>query len=261
MWPSFNLFGVLEVYWLPIFLLLAFFWGAFVFYRLLHQRATYKEFEVFDSFLLSLCCGFSFGRATFIGLNFSTFGTDFWRWLNFLTYPGIAVFVAIFMSSIFFWLFLRRVKITDLELLDYWARAASLALVFYNLGLFLDGSGAGYLTASPLGLVFPGLSTKVHPVQLYSAVFYLVVFFWLGHLENNYRTYSWYKRSRSSARTGFVFFIFLFCFSLFSLLMLVFAPPMFKIQGLSLDWIFYLAIFIIAVILLLKNTFYHLRRK
>jgi phosphatidylglycerol:prolipoprotein diacylglycerol transferase len=261
MWPSINLFGLLTIPLLQIFLLLAFFGGSFVFYRLLHQRAAYNEFEVFDCFLLSLFFGFIFGRATFVGLNFNHFGINFWRWLNFINYPGIAVFIAIFMSSFFFWIFLHRRKITDLELLDYWARVTSFSLIFYNLGLFLDGSGSGYLTDSPFGLTFPHLSTKVHPVQLYSAGFYLIIFFWLGHLENNYRTYSWYKRSRSSARTGFVFITFLFCFSLFSLLMLAFAPPMFKLQGLSLDWIFYLVIFIFALILLLKNVFWRTRHK
>lgn len=260
MFKSFSFFGLLEIHLLVIFIFLAVFFGAFVFYRLIHQRASYKEFEVFDCFLLSLLFGFITGRLIFIAINWPNFEFNISRWLNFLSFPGISVLVAIFTSGIFLKLLLARRKITDWEILDYWSRATCLGLVFYNLGLFLDGTGGGYITTSPLGLSFPNLTTKIHPTQLYSAIFYLLIFFLLAHLEKNYRTYGWYRGNRSQAKTGFITITFLTCLSLFSLFLLIFQPPSFTINNFGLDWIIFLIILFSALILLYKNSL-HVNRK
>ncbi len=252
MFASFRVGNYVDIYLLPIFLALAAFFGTFEFYRLLHKRATYKEFIVFDCFLLAICCGFVTGRISFIIFNYDKFLGDFYRYLNVFAYPGIAVFVAIFTSSFFFYLLLAQKKIHNLELLDYWSRATALGLVFYHLGIFFDGSGAGYLTDSIFGYRFPNLDAKVHPTQLYGAIFYLVTFFYLGYLEKNYRTYSWYSGGRSRVKTGFVFMIFCMMYSIFSLFMLIFQPPMFNLAGITLDIIFYLAILILGLLMLIK---------
>lgn len=253
MFASFRVFNWFELQLLPIFLVLAAFFGTFEFYRLIHKRACYKEFIVFDCFLLSIFFGFLTGRLSFVIFNYEKFLGDYWRILNFLSYPGIAVFIAIFTSSLFFYLLLARHKMQNLELLDYWARATALGLVFYHLGTFFDGSAAGFLTDSWVGMVFPNIDAKVHPTQLYNAAFYLLIFYYLGYLEKNYRTFNWYRGSHSSVRTGFVFIAFTMIYSLFSLAMLIFTPAMFSWRGWSLDWVFYLLLLFFSLILLLFN--------
>ena len=262
MFASFSFFGFLDIYLLPIFLGLGAFFGTFVFYRLLHHNARYSEYEIFDGFLLATLAGFVISRLFFIALHLPHFRLQFWRWLNFISYPGLALFAALIGSSFIFYFFLRRHKIPDLvELLDYWARAACLGLVFYYLGLFFDGSGVGYLTTSPLGLVFPGVSARTYPAQLYACCYFLLVFFLLGYLEQNYRTFAWYRGSRSQARAGFVCYSFFALFGLYGLLSLGFQPPAFFYQQFSLDWLIYLTILIWSVAAIAYQAFSRSRPK
>ncbi len=261
MFQSFSVFNLFNLYLLPIFIILAAFFGSFVFWRLLHQRAFYHEFEIFDGFLLSLFFGFLSGRFIYIIIHWPQFHWHFWRWLNFFAHPGIAVFAAIFTSGLYLTYFLKKQKITNLEILDYWSRATCLGLVFYNFGLFLDGSGSGYITENPIGLNFPGLTAKVHPTQLYAFAFFLILFFFLSYLEKNYRTYNWYRGHRSQAKAGFIYITFLLAFSLYSLFALNFQPSNYSYRNLSLDWIFYLLIIIYALYLLYRNCLYVARKK
>ncbi|MBQ6154364.1 hypothetical protein IJI99_00600, partial [bacterium] len=168
-------------------------------------------------------------------------------------YPGLIIPVALLAGSYFFSLYLKHLKITDLELLDDWSRAVCFMLIIYHLGLFLDGSGYGFLTTSPLGIRFPGLSLPVYPVQLFSLLYYLVIYFLLAYLEQNYRTYDWYRANRSQAKPGFIFFSFLFFATLYQLLLLSFQPAAYHLFGFSLDWIFYLSLLLLDLFLVYRH--------
>lgn len=261
MFPSFSFFGWFDFPIITIFLFLAVFLGTFVFYRLLHQRGAYKEFDIFDSFLRGLFFGFIFGRLVFILTHWFDFGWHPLAWLNIIGYPGINIALALLASGVFFWLSLKRHKNNQLELLDYWARASCLGLIFYNLGLFFDGSGTGYLTTDWWGLRFPNLMAKVHPAQLYATIFYCLLYFWLGKLEKSYRTFDWYRGNRSQAKAGFLFDVFLIGYGLYALIALSFAPATWYVGTIALDP--YLSGITIAagLFLLWKNSRYGSRKK
>ena len=255
-----SVFGLFNFSLLNIFLFFAAFFGTFIFWRRLHQNANYKEYEIFDAFLLALLIGFLGGRLVFIILNWPSFGWNPLSWLNIFQLPGLAVVFAVIFSGFSFKFFLSRQKITKLEIMDYWAQATCFGMIIYQLGLFFIGESTGFITARPLGIHFNQLTVKTHPVQLYAVVFYFLLYLFLNYLENNYRTYDWYRGNRSSADTGFLLFIFLIFASLYSLVNLSFQPAQFYWQNYAFDWIIYLILFLFGLILLLRHSAFHVNK-
>lgn len=263
MLPSFSLFGFFDVYTLPIFLFLGLFFGGFTFYRLLHASARYNEFEIFDALIWSTLGGGVVGRLFHICTHFTDFTTNWWSWLDILDHPGISIFATILAAGFFFHRYLVFLKITDLELLDYWVRGVCVSLITYHFGLILDGSGFGYLTYSWLALPLANTTLHLLPSPLIALIFFVIVFFFLAYLEKNYRTYNWYRGSRSQAKTGFVFFSFWLIYMLFSLISLIYTPPLYHAGNLALDGFFYLLVIIADFILVWAYAFTkpHLKTK
>ncbi len=265
MFASFSFFGLFDFYLINVFLFLAAFLGAFVFWRRLHLNGNYKEFEVFDLFLLALFYGFCGGRLAFIFLHWPLFGWHLLSWLNIFAYPGLSLIFALLVAGLSLYFMLKQQKLNRLEIMDYWAQATCFGLIFYQLGNFFAGDGLGYATSSFLGLYFPHLEIKVLPAQLYNLVFFLFLYLWLNHSEKNYRTYIWYRGSRSTADPGFLLFIFLIFSGLYSLVSLSFTPAQYFIGNFSFDWIIYLLVSLWGLILLTKHAsffpFYGNKRK
>lgn len=265
MFASFSFFGLFDFYLINVFLFLAAFLGTFVFWRRLHLNGNYKEFEVFDLFLLAIFYGFIGGRLAFILLHWPLFGWHFLSWLNIFSYPDISLFFALFIAGSSLYFRLRQQKLNRLEIMDYWAQATCFGLIFYQLGNFFAGDGLGYATGSFLGIYFPNLAIKVFPAQLFHLFFFLFLYLWLNKLEKNYRTYVWYRGNRSAADAGFLLFIFLIFNGLYFLLSLSFTPAQYFVQTFSFDWLIYLLVFLWGLILLGKHAalfpFYGNKRK
>ncbi|MBQ6438488.1 prolipoprotein diacylglyceryl transferase [bacterium] len=261
MLPYLTLWGRLDIPLLPLFILVGLFASSFSFYRLLHRNARYNEFAVFDALLLSSLGGLVVGRLVDILVRFEQFGWNYRAWLNFWVYPALSI-PAVFVSGalLFAWL-LRRQKITDWELLDYWARACCLLLCFYHLGLFCAGDGLGLTAPHFLGLSFPHLHQPLYPVPLYASLFYLLLSFLLSALENNYRTFDWYRAHRSTAKTGFIFITFILFFGLFSLTMTPLSPAKYHFQALNFDVIISLALIVTSFILVYTHALRQPRAK
>ena len=84
--------------------MLAFFWGAFAFWRSI-KLTSYKEQEMFDALFLSLFGGLFFSRFVFVALNFSEFGTSPLKFLLITGFPGmsaVGAFVGGFVTFFFY---------------------------------------------------------------------------------------------------------------------------------------------------------------
>ncbi len=245
-----------------IFLVLAFLIAGFIFWWRLHQSANYNEFEIFDLFLAAILGGFIFARLFFVLLHWPQFGNNFASWFNFINVPGFNPLAFVIGSSLSLKFFLTRRKIANLEILDFFVQAVCFGLIFYHLGLFVVGENNGFITQSPLGgWQMKNLQIKTHPVSLYTAIFYLGLYFYLNYLEKNYRTYNWYRGNRNSAQPGFLFFSFTIIASLFSLLKLSLQPAQIFYQNFSLDWLVYLLTFLTGLIMLYRRSSFYGRKK
>lgn len=199
------------------------------------KEEHYSEIQLFDGLLLSFAIGAVGARIGFILLHFSHFGWDVFSWLNIVEHPGKLDAVFLIVSTLHMYRFAVRKKWDAFEILDFWSLALTAWLFFTSLASFFAGTGRGKFTDLFIGIVFPGSIEKTHPVQLYFAVFYLLLYAYLAWAESRYRIFEWYRMGKKSAQTGFLISTFLIFLSLFSALMLLFRLPEFVIGGWSMD--------------------------
>src|SRR3989338_2744259 len=90
MLPVLFSFGPVKIYTFGIFLVLAFFWAAFILWKNI-RLSSYKEDDIFDGMFISLIGGLVIGRLVYVILNFSSFGIDLLKFILINGYPGISL--------------------------------------------------------------------------------------------------------------------------------------------------------------------------
>ena len=253
MFPIIFSYGSFELRTLSIFLVVAFLLSSFIYWRK-GKEEHYGEGEFFDGFILATLVGFVVGRIGFIAFNFSRFGFSLVQWLDIFAYPGVSGGVAIIAASVYLYHFAAKNKWDVFEVLDFWVVALSGSLAVANIGMFFDGTNAGTITHLPIGVVFPGLVEPRHPVQLYSAVFFLIMTIYLSKVEYRYRTFEWYRAGKKTAQTGFLLSVFVIAVSLFYFVCSWVKPAVISIIGIDIDRIVAFGGFITGLFLLYSRS-------
>lgn len=94
---------------------------------------------------------------------------------------------------------------------DFWRVADEIVYAFLpfavlvQLGCFFDGSVVGRPTGMPWGVFFPGELIRRQPVALFTAIFFMALWFFLLKAERSWRSWNWYP----SGKEGFIFLFFL----------------------------------------------------
>lgn len=253
MFPELFSIGSFSLRTLSIVLFVAFFLGAFVLWRKAREE-HYPEDQVFDMFLVSSLLGAIGARVGYILFNFGQFGFSPLKWFDMISNAGFNGIIGIFVAGVYIYKYAQRKKWDSFEILDFWMISISLMLALVYFGQFLDGSGAGYPTSLPIGVVFPGLFEPVHPVQLYHSAFFLVLFFYLSKVELEYRNFQWYRSGKKSAQTGFLLSMSLLGGGLFFFILSFFKPAIIEIWGTNIDQMIALLIFISGGLLLYHRS-------
>src|SRR3989339_411654 len=110
---------VIKIYTFGVFLVLAFFWGSYLLWRLI-RLTSFKEEEVFDGLFWGLAGGIFFGRLFYIILNFSDFGFDLFRYILINGYPGLSLYGSLFGGFLTLFFYCLSKKIKFLEVIDYY---------------------------------------------------------------------------------------------------------------------------------------------
>jgi prolipoprotein diacylglyceryltransferase len=253
MWPTLFSFDIIKLPTAGVVLLVGFLASGFTFWRR-GKEEHYSEIQLFDGFILSFLAGAVAARLGFILLHFSQFGWNLFSWFDLANNPGSQDLFLLLGSTLFLYRFAKRKKWDAYEVLDFWALALALWLFFNSLADFFAGSGRGRFTNWVVGVVFPGSIEKTHPVQLYFAFLYLLLYLYLVWAESRYRIFDWYRMGRKSAQTGFLISTFMIFFSFFSALMLLFRLPEFMIGRFSVDIWLYLTGVLLGMQLLLRRS-------
>lgn len=253
MYPTLFQFGAFSLRTLSVFIVLAFFASAFLFWRKTKDE-HYADDKIFDAFLLSALVGFIVGRFGYIASQFDIFGLSIWKWLDIVSYPGINGALAVVAAAIFLYRYAKKRKWDAFELLDYWVLGLSGGLALLYVGLFFDGSSFGVATSLPWGVVFPGLLEPHHPTQLYYAVFFVALSWYLSKLEMTYRTFMWYRSGKSTAEPGFLLSVFFIATSVCYFAMTWIKVPLFTFFALNVDRILALIAVAAAIVLLLRRS-------
>jgi len=238
---------------LTVLSLLALFFAAFIFWRK-GREEYYSTFEIFDVFLLSGLFGFIFGRLAFVLFHLPQFSSNIWSVFNIVERSGNEPLLALAAAAWYLHRHAVRNKWDAFEILDFYVTSLSLGMVFVYLGFFLDGSYSGVFTSLPWGVVLNNTFEKVHPVQIYFAIFYLALFVYLNRMEYVYRTLQWYRKGKKTAQSGFLFSNFLIFTGLFYVLTGPFRLPSMMVGSFNVDYLAYLLIAVLGGVILFVRS-------
>jgi hypothetical protein len=171
-----------SIYTLGLVSVFCFLWGSFVFFKK-SDETHLDQTTIFDIIVLSAFWGFIVGRIGFVIANMEIFYKHWTRIFLLTNFPGINRWGILlgFILGIFI-----MVKKKKGKYLDYFDLAA--------LGYF---SGVSFFL---LGLSIISFSWENVVLAVLNFGFFLL--FW--KLEKSYRLISWYRASKSFAKSGFV---------------------------------------------------------
>lgn len=250
MWPTLFTVGPFSLKTMFLFVMLSIFIASFIFWRK-GKEEHYDEYELLDCFLRSLFVGVLIGRVGFIIHNIQTVGFSPLAWIDIFSHPGIHLLSAVFGGALVLYRCALQRKWDGYEVLDFWSIGVAVGLSCMYLGLFFDGTSYGNETNLPIGVLFPGLFVKHHPLQLYLTLIFLGIAVFLSRVEYRYRTYEWYRAGKKAAQTGFLISFFIIFSGLALLLTSFFASkndPLPYVSQLE-----YLAVLIIGIIVLWRR--------
>lgn len=251
MFPVLLTLGPFSLRTISIFLVLAFLVSGFVFWK--RGRAEhYSEEQLFDGFLLSGIVGYLIGRIGFIVAHYSS--ASILQWLNPIAQPGVIDVLAVVAAGLYLYRFAKQNKWDEFEVLDLWSMSVAAGMAVISLGTFFSGSGIGFPTSLPWGVRFPGLIDPVHPVQLYSVVWYAALFWYLSWAEYRYRTFSWYRGSKKAAQTGYLISVCIIVSALGTLLFSFLQPASTTLFGINVDQIWSVVLLLAGMALLYTRS-------
>lgn len=168
--------GILKLYTFGVFLVLAFFWGAFFLWKNV-QLTSYKEEDIFDALFVSLLGGLFSARLFYVFLHFDTFGFDIIKFILINGYPGLNFYGAIIGGFIALYFYLMSKKIKFSSVVDYVAAPLLLAIGIAKLGSFFSGVEIGSKTTFPVSLRYPHFDGSRHLTAFYESIFFFFAAF------------------------------------------------------------------------------------
>lgn len=253
MFPTLFAFGPFELRTATICTLLAFLSCLYVFWKK-GREEHYDERELFDGFFLASLIGFFVARVSFILLHAGDFGFAIAKWIDVGLYPGMIGKVGLLFASLVLIRQARKHKWDTFELLDFWILAVTTSFVFLYLGFFFDGTGMGTPTTLPTGITFPSVVEPHHPVQLYAAVFFALLSWYLWRVEKNYRMFVWYRASKTGAETGFLLGMFSVVTGFFFTLLSFITPAQLVFASIAWDFLAFVLLTLFGFIVLFVRS-------
>lgn len=103
---------------------------------------------------------------------------------------GMNIYGGLLLAIIGSWIYCRAKSMSTLEVFDFFAPTLAIGLAFTRVGCFMNGCCFGTPTDLPWGISFPSGSIpfsifgdlQLHPAQLYSSLYGLLLFFLLHNI-------------------------------------------------------------------------------
>ncbi len=249
MFPELFHLGPFSLKTMSVFMMIAFLMASFIFWRR-GKEEHYKEDQLFDGYLLSILVGLVAARVGFVLISLSQLGLAPLKWLDIFSHPGFSGWAGLVGGGLYLKKFAKESKWDVYEILDFAVTAISFGAVFMWLGRFFEGTSMGLPTSLPWGVQFPTVLEPHHPVQLYFAVFYVLLFWYLTWVEYHYRTFAWYRIGKRTAQTGFITSVFVIGSSLASLVFSLMQPPGTVVMGVQVSQFLSIATLLFGMMLL-----------
>lgn len=191
---------ILKMYTFGVFLLLAFFWSLFWFWRNI-KRTSFKEDEMFDGLFISLFGALFVARLVHVLVHFQDFGPSILKFILINGYPGLSLPGALLGGFLTLRIFTKYMRLPFMEVVAYAVPPLFLALGIGKLGAFFAGTSIGSLTSFPLHVAYMGYTGLRHIVGVYEAIILFIGFYVSQKMLLNYR------RDKIDVGSLFSFFI------------------------------------------------------
>lgn len=169
MLPILIKIGFFKIYTFGIFLVLAFFWGAYYLWKNI-QLTSFKEDEVFDGLFFAMLGGALIGRLLHVVLHFSDFGINLLKFILINGYPGFSMWGAMVGFFLFLYLFCNSRKLKFEELIDYVIPPFFITMAIGKLGSFFAGVEVGAETTLPVAIKYATIDGMRHLTPLYEGL-------------------------------------------------------------------------------------------
>lgn len=234
MYPTLISLGPIRIGSFGLMLALAFVMGSFVIWKKSSEE-HFEEEAIFDGILVTVFWGLLAARAGYVLMNWNDFRGDLLKMIALTRFSGLSFIIGVLAGMGALLLFAHKKRWDKFMLLDIFAQGTCLALVLGLVGAFLNGSGFGVRTNLFLGVNFIGVEGLRHPVQLYGAILYSGLFAFLVKIFAKYRTFEWYKGESSAAKSGLVFWVWMFGWGLVTALVALIKPSQKYILNYSIE--------------------------
>lgn len=201
--------GFIKIYTFGVFLVLAFFWGCYLLWKLVRLTA-FKEEDIFDGLFISLIGGLFIGRLLHVITHFSDFGFDVLKFILINGYPGISMYGLLFGSFISFYLYTLAKKIQFNEIVDYIISPLFISMGIIKLGSFFAGVEVGSKTKFLLAIKYVGFDGLRHMTALYESILFFIAAY------VSYKILFSIRREKYSH--GFLFMLFVWFFSIVAII-------------------------------------------
>lgn len=171
-------------------------WMAVLLLRTNAKQIFIGSSTVVDLAFVAIVSGFIGARVFYVTQYWDYFRTSPLEVLK-IWEGGIILYGGLIGGFVGFSIFVQAKRLPFLMLLDLFVPPLALAQGFGRVGCFLNGCCFGRSTRVPWGVSFPFLAGRVHPTQLYEAVFcfFLAVFLfflWRRYLKAGAVAFSYF---------------------------------------------------------------------
>lgn len=224
--------------------------GGLYFFWQKAKEENYELWQTFDGLFLSGLVALIVARITYILLHLQTFPLRPLALVNIFSHPGLWSMAGLVAAYAVILRTARKQKKDVWELWDFYTLLVTWFMVWWWLSRFLLGAAAGTSTTLPIGIMFPQRVEPAHPIQLYAALFYAVLFRYLWWAEPRYRFFIWYRSKKRTAKPGFITAMFLIFTGLFGVLTSFIQYPFMMVFDFELNQILSAIMFVAGLILL-----------
>jgi prolipoprotein diacylglyceryltransferase len=243
MLPVLVAIGPLKLYSYGLALFIAFFAGMYVIWKK-GREAHFEEDELFDAVMIIILIALFLARIVYGLFRLDIYGFNVWNWVNVVGAPGFHMFGAMVGFGLATVWQAKRRKWDVYSLFDVLVIGLALAQAIMAVGAFLNGSGYGLPTEGFLGVRFAGLYERRLPVQLFDMVVYGSLFTFLWWVEKEYRTFAWYRGTKSQANSGFLTAAYMIGSGFFGFFFSFLRPVVWQIGPVRMELLLFLALFV-----------------
>lgn len=174
MLPVLFTIGPYQVYAFGFFLSLSFVLSTFIVWK--HARAELKEEEYLNTFFYTSFIALISARVVYILFHLPSFGFNILKYIVVVETPGLSLLGGLLGGLFFLYWYSRQKKYDFFSLSDLFALAYSFSLVLVKIGEQLGGVSFGRETNFILGVEIIGKVGRFHPVELYEAILFFILF-------------------------------------------------------------------------------------